>query len=92
MYRIMIAGFLLEANSFSNHVTTLADYRKKSLLFLDDIVKQFRGTGTEVGGFLSVLEQRADVETVPVIYGNANPGAPMTEETYNYFKDAIVNG
>ncbi len=92
MYRIMIAGLMLETNTFSDHATTLEDYKKRTLLFGQDILTANRGVKTELGAFTELAEKRKDVELVPVIAGNANPGGAMTDETYEYFRNAIVNG
>ena len=91
MYRILISGFKLETNSFAENPTTLLDYEKRSHTKGEALIERYRGTESELGAFIE-LSEREDVELVPVIEGNANPGGPITRETYNYFKNAIIEG
>jgi microcystin degradation protein MlrC len=54
-----------ECNTFSPILTTLEDFHLRRG---GDLVEHWRGTRTEIGGFIDVL-QRPDVETVPLIAG-----------------------
>ena len=90
MKRILIAQFKHESNSFTPHLTTLDDYRNRSLIQGDAILERYRGTSSELGAFLEVFGARDDVELIPAIDANACPAGPVTSETFAYVKNAIV--
>lgn len=92
MFRIMIAGFKLETNSFSEQPTTLSDYQKRSFLFGEEVREKFTGTRSELGAFLELSEKRDDVEIIPVIDANTNPGGPITREAYEAIQKVILEG
>ena len=91
MKRILIAQFKHESNSFNPNVTTLDDYRRRTLILGDAISPRYRGTSSELGAFLEVFEARQDVAVLPVIDANACPAGPVTHETFEYVKNAIVD-
>ena len=51
-YRVLIAQFMHETNTFSKLPTTLDDYRKRWLIEAAAIVARFKGTKNEVGGYI----------------------------------------
>ena len=91
MKRIIIAQFKHESNSFSTNPTTLDDYRKRALMLGDALLERYRGTSSELGAFIEIFEGREDVEIIPAVDANACPGGPLTRETFEFVKDAIVN-
>ena len=91
MKRILIAQFKHESNSFTPKATTLDDYRKRSLVFGDEVVQRYAGTESELGAFLEIFGAREDVEILPAVDANACPGGPLTKETFDFIRDAIVN-
>ena len=48
-YRVLIAQFMHETNTFSKLPTTLEDYRKRWLIEGEAMVPRFTGTKNEVG-------------------------------------------
>ena len=48
-YRVLIAQFMHETNTFSKLKTTLEDYRKRWLIEGEEMVPRFTGTKNEVG-------------------------------------------
>lgn len=63
--RIAVLGVHQECNTFSPIPTTLEDFH---LLLGQNLVDHWRGTRTEIGGFLDILK-RPDVEIVPILVG-----------------------
>ena len=58
-YRVLIAQFMHETNTFSKLPTTLEDYRKRWLIEGEAMVPRFKGTRNEIGGYIdSVGEVR----------------------------------
>jgi len=51
-YRVLIAQFMHETNTFSKLKTTLDDYRRRYLIEGGAIVPQFKGTRNELGGYI----------------------------------------
>lgn len=92
MYRILLAYFKHESNNFNEKPTTLTDYKKRSLFFGEDVLKVCTGAKTEPGAYIDVFSKRPDVELIPVVMGDASPGGCVTRETFEYFKDAIIDG
>ena len=74
MKRILIGAIQHETNTVNPQPTTLDDFRVNGLLFGDDIVAMRRGTRTELGGFLDVLEPEPDIDLLPSL--SANPSHP----------------
>ena len=48
-YRVLIAQFMHETNTFSKLATTLDDYRKRWLIEGEAMVPRFTGTRTRLG-------------------------------------------
>ena len=91
MKRILLAQFKHETNNFNVKKTTLEDYKKRSLSFGDEMIARYAGSESELGAYIEIFGQREDVEIVPAVDGNAAPGGLVTRETYEYFRDAIIN-
>ena len=51
-YRVLIAQFMHETNTFSKLPTTLDDYRKRWLIEGEAMVPRFTGTRNEIGGYI----------------------------------------
>ena len=92
MYRILLAYFKHETNNFNEKLTTLEDYKKRSFYHGAEMISVCTGAKTEPGAYIDVFSKRDDVELLPVIMGDASPGGYVTKETFDYFKDAIING
>ncbi|MCQ2421058.1 MAG: M81 family metallopeptidase [Clostridia bacterium] len=91
MKRILIAGFKHESNSFNPKPTDLDDFKARSLTFGQDIITRFRGTESEMGGFIEVFGSREDVKMIPVVDANACPGGPVTREVFAFITEQILS-
>ena len=88
---ILIGGMMHETNTFNPVVTDLEAYRRRILLYGEEIFLSRRGTNTEIGGFLEVLEARAGGRVVPSIFGYAWPSGVVTSEALLHFTDQIIS-
>jgi microcystin degradation protein MlrC len=88
-YRVLIAQFMHETNTFSKLPTTLEDYRKRWLIEGEAMVPRFTGTRNEVGGYIDAVKKHG---WQPVWAGaaNATPSGKLTKETWEHIRDMIV--
>jgi len=88
-YRVLIAQFMHETNTFSKLKTTLEDYRKRWLIEGEAMVPRFTGTRNEIGGY---IDSAARYGWEPVWAGaaNATPSGKLTKETWETIRDMIV--
>ena len=89
-YRVLIAQFMHETNTFSKLKTTLDDYRRRWLIDGEEMVPRFKGTRNEVGGY---IDQAAKYGWEPVyaVAANATPSGMLTKETWETIRDRIVD-
>ena len=88
-YRVLIAQFMHETNTFSKLPTTLDDYRRTWLVYGNELGERFRGTKSEIGGLLDAAEAYGWT-LVPALAANATPSGKLTPETWQTIRDGIV--
>lgn len=88
-YRVLIAQFMHETNTFSRLKTTLDDYRRRWLIEGEAMVAQFRGTRNEVGGYIDSAAKYG-WEPVYAVAANATPSGKLTQETWETIRDKIL--
>jgi microcystin degradation protein MlrC len=89
-YRVLIAQFKHETNTFSKLPTTLDDYRRNCLVEgAAAIVGRFKGTGNEMGGYIEAAEKYG-WEPVYAVAANATPSGTLTKETWQTIRDKIL--
>ena len=88
-YRVLIAQFMHETNTFSMLPTTLEDYRKRWLIEGEAMVPHFTGTRNEVGAYIDAVKKYG---WQPVWAGaaNATPSGKLTRECWETIRDRIV--
>ena len=89
-YRVLIAQFMHETNTFSKLKTTLEDYRKRWLIEGEEMVPRFTGTKNEVGGYIDSVKKYG-WEPVWAAAANATPSGKLTKETWEHIRDLILN-
>jgi len=89
-YRVLIAQFMHETNTFSKLPTTLDDYRKRWLIEGEAMVPRFTGTKNEIGGYIDSVKKYG---WQPAWAGaaNATPSGKLTRECWETIRDMIVN-
>jgi microcystin degradation protein MlrC len=89
-YRVLIAQFMHETNTFSKLKTTLEDYRKRWLIEGEAMVPRFTGTKNEVGGYIDSVKKYG-WEPVWATAANATPSGKLTKETWEHIRDLILD-
>ena len=89
-YRVLIAQFMHETNTFSRLKTTLDDYRRRWLIDGEAMVSQFKGTRNEVGGYIDSAAKYG-WEPVYAVAANATPSGKLTRETWETIRDKILD-
>lgn len=88
-YRVLIAQFMHETNTFSKLPTTLDDYRRRWLIEGEAMVSRFTGTKNEVGGYIDSAKKYG-WEAVWGAAANATPSGTLTKECWETIRDMIV--
>ncbi|SKA21759.1 Microcystin degradation protein MlrC, contains DUF1485 domain [Enhydrobacter aerosaccus] len=88
-YRVLIAQFMHETNTFSKLKTTLDDYRRRWLIEGEAMVPFFKGSRNEVGGYMDSAA-RYGWEPIYGAAANATPSGTLTKETWETIRDMIV--
>jgi microcystin degradation protein MlrC len=88
-YRVLIAQFMHETNTFSRLKTTLDDYRRRWLVEGEAMVGRFKGTRNEIGGYIDAAA-RYGWEPVFAVAANATPSGTLTRETWETIRDRIL--
>jgi len=87
--RIAVGSINQETNSFSPLKTSLKDFKKNYLFVENDILVHMRNTSTEIGGFITRLEEEG-FQPFPTIATQAVSSGPLTEETYEFLCNRLL--
>ncbi|MFO1162988.1 MAG: M81 family metallopeptidase [Reyranellaceae bacterium] len=89
-YKVLIAQFMHETNTFSKLATTLEDYRKRWLIDGEAMVPHFTGTKNEVGAYIDAVKRYG---WQPVWGGaaNATPSGKLTRDCWETIRDRILD-
>lgn len=79
MYRILIASFKHETNTFAGNITGIDCFRLREFVVGDQLIDYYTDTGTELGGFLTALAPQPDIQLLPVVAANAMPSGPVAD-------------
>lgn len=85
--RVAVCSVLQECNTFSPDPTRLEDF---SLSLGPELVERWRGTRTEMGGFLDVLK-RPNVEIVPLLAGWAITKGRILQPEFARMKEILAD-
>ncbi len=92
--KILLTQFGNETNSFAIGKTTFETLVPKGWVKAEDVISQFKGTATYLGGALRAIEEEG-AEPLPVDLatrgGNFGAGPIMSEECASYVMDHITN-
>src|SRR5690349_4999560 len=89
--KILVGGISHESNTFSNLLTGMRQFEASRIAYGDDIPKMFEGTNTSAGGFLSATKDLG-IEPKFTVVAGANPSGPVLGQTYEHFKERILDG
>lgn len=88
-YRIGLAFFYHESHSFSPLRTDLRAFARSALLHGDELMNNYEGTRTEVGGFLDAL-RGTEFRPVPLMAAAAVPAGQVTTEAYEQIRAEML--
>ncbi|MFD1597802.1 M81 family metallopeptidase [Halobellus rarus] len=88
---VLVARIKHETNTFSSLSTGRAEFESTSLFRGGEIVPEFRGTNTDLGGFLRVADEEG-WEVVPTVAANATPGGVVTADALDAFVERLLAG
>jgi microcystin degradation protein MlrC len=87
--RIAIAGILHESNTLARIKTSLADFEYGSLKRDGDILREWRESKHEVGGFIDGA-RRFDFELVPLLVTQATPSGIVMDDALNALAGELI--
>ncbi|WP_336021853.1 M81 family metallopeptidase [Halobellus salinisoli] len=88
---VVVARIKHETNTFSSLSTGFEAFESTSHFVCEEIVPEFRGTNTDLGGFLRVADEEG-WEVVPTVAANATPGGVVTADALDSFLDRLLSG
>ena len=86
---VLIAGFKHETNTFSQRPADLAAYTARGLYRGAAIPEAFRGTRTEIAGFMEACERHGWTPVYGTV-GDATPSGPVSREAFETIAGEIV--
>ena len=57
-FRVAVIGFIHESNTFTSLSTDMQDFRSTQYFLGQDVLAEFRNTGSEIGGCIDVVEEK----------------------------------
>ena len=88
-FRIGIAGFMHESNTFATTKTTVQHFKEAYYHHGDALVPIWEEAHHELGGFLAGCSDQ-ELEIVPLMAAWATPGGTVTEEAYESIVGEII--
>jgi len=89
-FRIGIAGFLHESNTFLPTRTTYTDFLRTSLVRGEELRERWKGTSHELGGMLAGCEEYG-LEALPLYATYAVPGGAIETPSFDRIAAEIVD-
>lgn len=93
-YRIAIAGFQHETNTFAPGRTGRDDFLLAdswpAMLREQQVISGTRGLNLPIAGAIAAA-QHAAVELIPIVWCAAEPGAPVTRDAFDWITGLIVD-
>src|SRR5437763_4759754 len=91
MTHVLLATLLHEANSFARTPAPPSHFERQGVFRDDAVQARFRGTGTEMGGFLAAAAENEWTVTTPLAVPCA-PAGPMSAAAFAQFRDTLLEG
>ncbi len=80
-----------ETNVYSTIRTDLEEFRKRRLLYGDELFKDFDGTKSPAGGIIDGCKQYG-YELIPTVFASAVPSGTITSEAFDTLLQGILDG
>jgi microcystin degradation protein MlrC len=88
--RIAIGGIYHESNTFFSQPMTTERFAEKELHFGGDILDYWRGTCSEISGFIEGAQQ-FKFDLVPTVMAWGMPSGALTSETYETLNEMLLS-
>jgi len=88
--KLILGGFINELNSFVPQKIELKNFKENELIFGENLISSHKGKRSEIGGIIKSAEKEK-AELIPVIFGFAGQGGPVTTECYKYLEDYFIH-
>lgn len=89
--RVGIIGIFHESNTFIPEPTTLANYKRSTYLFGEEIRQKYGNAHHEISGFIQVLDEEG-FEVVPIIFLHTAPWGKVTDEALDAIWAMVEEG
>jgi microcystin degradation protein MlrC len=89
--RIVTGTISHETNVMSNIRTDIEEFKKRHLLYGDEVFEHFEGTKTEAGGIIDGCRQNG-YELIPTVHASATPSGTITREAFNRLLGDLIGG
>jgi microcystin degradation protein MlrC len=89
--RIATGTISHETNVLSNIATDLEQFRKRRLLYGEEVFEYHRGTKTPVGGLMDGCAAHG-FELMPTVFASATPSGTITAEAFDTLLGQILEG
>lgn len=94
-WRIAVAGFQHETNTFGHTNATMQDFEMADswppLLFAQDVANGTRGLNLPIAGFVAEMSNSPEMEMVPVLWCAAEPSAHVEDEAFETICGMIID-
>ncbi|MGB1732710.1 MAG: M81 family metallopeptidase, partial [Paracoccaceae bacterium] len=95
MYRIAIAGFQHETNTFVSKPTTLVQFQVADswpeMLQASDVISGTRGMNLPVAGFIDACACSGIAHPLPILWCAAEPSGKVTTDAFDTITGMIVD-
>jgi len=88
--RVLIAEFKHESNTFCTDKTGIKQFNDRYLKFGEEIINFFEDAKVEMVGMIDAAKEE-NLEIIPTIAANAQPGGPVTREMFELVKKHIFD-
>ena len=89
--RIVTGTISHETNVLSTIVTDLNEFKKRRILYGDELFEQFGGTHTSAGGIIEGCREHG-FELIPTVYAAATPSGTITAEAFATLATGMLEG
>ncbi|MBE5159996.1 M81 family metallopeptidase [Vibrio parahaemolyticus] len=95
-YKIALAGMYLEMNSFAEEAMGKSKITGNMTTGFqgwsaEDLLKEYRGSKTYMGGYIDAFDEHPDIEVIPATFWSFVAGGPIAAEDYQTMKKDILD-
>jgi microcystin degradation protein MlrC len=89
--RIVTGTISHETNVYSNILTDLDEFKKRRLLYGDELFKDFEETKSPAGGLIDGCKQNG-YDLIPTVFASAVPSGIITAKAFDTILNGILDG